>query len=124
MMDVDAPGDDWWVHWLIWNIPGDWKGIREGAPRVKELPYGVLQGMNSWPSGNIGYRGPDPPVNSGKHHYHICLYALSDYLQAPGGVTEEWLELAMRDHVLTRRKIIVTYERKRSVRDDVPVVIM
>ena len=83
--DPDAPRTDPWVHWVIYKIPADAKGLPEGIerkPRPK-TPAGAMQGQNSWPQGdNIGYRGPMPPPGHGVHHYYFKLFALDSELSA------------------------------------------
>src|SRR5512139_1547229 len=71
--DPDAPSDEPWVHWVLYKIPGDVRGLTEGIPRRAQLatPSGALQGRNSWPEAEaIGYRGPMPPRRHGVHHYY------------------------------------------------------
>ena len=78
--DPDAPNGDW-VHWVIYKIPADAKGLPEGVPPKPKLkePAGALQGNNSWPT--TGYRGPMPPPGK-PHRYYFKLYALDAPLQA------------------------------------------
>jgi len=109
--DPDAPREEPWVHWLIYNIP----------PGVKELPEGVkpqehpaeptqtAQGENSW--GNIGYGGPMPPPGHGTHHYHFRLYAASVEPGLDPGLTKQQLLDALGDRALAEGELIGTYER-------------
>lgn len=62
MEDTDA-GQEPFVHWLLYGIPGNCLELREGLPRagILESPHGASHGLNSFPENNIGYRGPDPP---------------------------------------------------------------
>ena len=87
--DPDAPSPqrpaaEPWVHWVIFNIPADRSAL---SPRIgkelqpEEVP-GAKQGVNSWPSDNVGYRGPAPPPGSGKHRYFFRLYAVGYYFAA------------------------------------------
>ena len=86
--DPDAPTPEPWVHWVLYKIPADAKGVAEAIPRRARLkePPGAFQGKNSWPAGDtIGYRGPMPPPGHGVHHYYFKLYALDRQLdQVPG----------------------------------------
>ncbi len=69
--DPDAPRKTW-VHWVIFNIPGDQTGLPEGIPNEKVLANGIQQARNDfW---DFGYGGPDPP--SGVHRYIFTLIAL------------------------------------------------
>jgi Raf kinase inhibitor-like YbhB/YbcL family protein len=112
--DPDAPTPRPWVHWVIYNIPADAGGLPEGLPRDERLsaPEGALQGKNSWPSDNVGYRGPMPPPGSGRHRYDFKLYALDAMLNLePAAATKESLEQAMRGRVLGQGQLVGTYER-------------
>jgi len=114
--DPDAPTKDPWVHWVIFAIPADAKGLPEGVPRDAELtsPAGAKQGLNSWPKDNIGYRGPMPPPGDGVHHYHFKVYALDAPVDlAPGKATKEALLKAMEGHILAQAEVVGTYERKK-----------
>lgn len=110
--DPDAPSAQPWVHWVIYKIPADTKSLAEGIPRQANppLPAGAVQGVNSWPSDNVGYRGPSPP--KGKvHRYRFHLYALDSALAATSGLNKEQLLTAMKGHVVAEGKLIGTYER-------------
>src|SRR5437762_3252154 len=72
--DPDAPDPRapklTWVHWVVHNIPGEARGLPEGA-RGRGLPAGAVQGRNDWK--RAGYGGPCPRV--GRHRYVHKLYA-------------------------------------------------
>ena len=57
-----------WVHWVLYNLPADSKGLSE-AVAVKALPAGAGEGMNDWK--RTGYGGPCPPI--GRHRYFFRL---------------------------------------------------
>src|SRR5690606_38669977 len=42
------------VHWLVWNVPGDARGLPEGVPRGSQLANGAYQISATGPV----YRGP------------------------------------------------------------------
>lgn len=88
--DPDARG---FVHWAVWNIPGDANSISEGA-----LPSGAVEGMNNFR--RIGWAGPCPP--SGNHRYVFTLYALDSTIDLPEGATLNDLQDAMNGHVLAQ----------------------
>jgi Raf kinase inhibitor-like YbhB/YbcL family protein len=109
--DPDAPNGDW-VHWVIYKIPAEAKGLPEGVSRKSRLtdPAGAVQGKNSWTDGNdIGYRGPLPP--SGVHHYHFRLYALDAPLEAEPGLDKKGLLGKMKTHILAEGELMGTYQR-------------
>jgi hypothetical protein len=116
--DPDAPSPKHpakqpWVHWVIFNIAPDISGLPAGVSRKAEPDEirGVRQGANSWPSDNLGYRGPAPPPGSGPHRYFFKLYALDAQLDLPPGATKEQLVQAMSGHVLAEGQLIGIYER-------------
>jgi Raf kinase inhibitor-like YbhB/YbcL family protein len=116
--DPDAPSpkrpaDEPWVHWVIFNIPPDVSSLPEGiAPEkeCREVP-GAKQGINSWPSDNVGYRGPAPPPGSGTHRYFFKVYALDSTLDLDAGATKKQLVAAMSGHILAEGSFHGTYER-------------
>ncbi len=111
--DPDAPTPEPWVHWVIAKIPASAVGLPEGVPRTGTLdtPTGAVQGVSSWPSDNLGYRGPAPPPGHGTHHYYFKLYALGSALPVSTGLTKAQLLTAMEGHVLAQAELIGTYER-------------
>lgn len=111
--DPDAPRPEPWVHWVIWNIPPDARGLSEGIPKqvTVNLPKGAVQGTNSWPSDNVGYRGPAPPPRHGVHHYHFKLYALDVTLDLPPKTSKKELLKAMDEHILGQAELVGTFER-------------
>jgi Raf kinase inhibitor-like YbhB/YbcL family protein len=112
--DPDAPTDEPWVHWVIYKIPSNLTGLKEGVPRKGRLtdPPGALQGKNSWPSGqNIGYRGPMPPPGHGKHRYYFKIYALGAKMSAEPGMDKKSILREIEDHTLASGQLMGTYQR-------------
>lgn len=109
--DPDAPRAEPWVHWVIYRVPADTDGLKEGVPQQERLadPRGAIQGKNSW--GTIGYRGPAPPKGHGTHHYHFKLYALDAALELNPGLDKSALLQAMSGHVLGHGEFVGTYQR-------------
>ena len=109
--DPDAPSPQPWVHWVIYKIPRDARGLAEGVPARARLdsPRGALQGKNSWKE--IGWGGPFPPPGHGTHHYHFKLYALDAPLALDAGATKAELVRAMQGHVIARGELGGTYRR-------------
>jgi Raf kinase inhibitor-like YbhB/YbcL family protein len=111
--DPDAPQAEPWVHWVIYKIPADAKGLGEGVPRDRKLkePFDALQGKNSWPAAEaIGYRGPMPPPGK-VHRYYFKLYALDVLLQAEPGLEKKALLAQMKGHVVGEGELMGTYKR-------------
>lgn len=119
--DPDAPSranprpEGPWVHWVIFNLPTNISPLPEGVPREPEPAAieGAKQGVNSFPSDNVGYRGPAPPKGSGPHRYFFTVYALDTTLDLPAGTTDKAALLkAMEGHILDQGQLMGTYERK------------
>jgi len=110
--DPDAPDPAapkmTWVHWVLYNIPPDTKGLPRGVSRPT-LPSGTLQGTNNW--GRAGYGGPCPPI--GRHRYFFRLYALDILLPNLRHPTKAALGELMLSHILAEADLYGTYEKGR-----------
>ena len=106
------------VHWLMYDIPLNHRGITEseyarllehdGHESLWEEQYGKL-GINSWKK--KAYGGPCPP--KGTHEYIFTVYALDvATLGLKGDVTKELFLKAIEGHILTTGVLIGTYERR------------
>lgn len=105
--DPDAPAGNW-VHWVVYNIPGEKRVLEEGMPSERELEDGTIQGENSW--GNIGYGGPAPP--SGTHRYIFTLYALEGLIHLAPGATAEELRESIEGQTVMRTEFMGEYTRE------------
>ena len=110
--DPDAPDPAapkmTWVHWVLYDIPADARGLREGVS-PDALPRGTREGKNDWK--RTGYGGPCPPI--GRHRYFHKLYALDRVLPDLGTPTKAELEAAMRGHVLEQAELMGTYQKRK-----------
>jgi Raf kinase inhibitor-like YbhB/YbcL family protein len=104
--DPDAPAGTW-VHWVLYNIPGEARALPEAVPAEVRLADGSLHGKNSWR--RVDYGGPCPP--GGTHRYIFKLYAINTMLDLPAGATKEQLERAMEGHILGQAELMGTYTR-------------
>ena len=112
--DPDAPTPEPWVHWVIYKIPAEAKGLPEAVPPEPRpaAPAGALQGKNSWPSGRtIGYRGPMPPPGHGTHHYHFTVYALSAKLDLAPDAEKRELLGRMEGKILGKGRLTGLFQR-------------
>ena len=110
--DPDAPMDQPFVHWLLWNIPGEAIAIPEGLSRTEhppELP-GAIQGRNS--GGTVGWHGTRPPEGHGVHHYHFQLFALAEPLDLPPQTTLQELVDVLKGQAIASGEVVGLYERK------------
>ncbi len=105
--DPDAPRRTW-VHWVLYDLPADARGLDEAVPAEATLPNGARQGKNDFRK--VGYGGPAPPPGK-PHRYFFKLYALD----APSGLspsaTKAQLLAAVEGHVLGEGQLVGRYGR-------------
>mgnify|MGYP006272231409 CR=1 FL=1 len=104
--DPDAPVGTW-VHWVIYDIPGEKRELQENYPKQEVDSDGSRQGLNDFR--RIGYGGPCPP--GGKHRYFFTLYALSTTLDLDSGLSKAEILEKMEGHVLDQAELMGTYNR-------------
>lgn len=114
-----------WVHWIIYNIPGNAAGLPEGVPFEASEPMpdeiaGATQGNNGW--GLPMYRGPAPPGTS-LHHYHFAVFALDAELDLPPGLTRDELLEAIEGHVIGLGSMVPLYRRQPADSGPFPFLI-
>lgn len=93
------------VHWVLYDLPADTKGLAEGAAE-SGLPSGAVTGKNDW--GKTAFGGSCPPI--GRHRYFHTLFALDTTIDLKDATKAE-LEDAMRGHILGKAVLIGTYEK-------------
>jgi Raf kinase inhibitor-like YbhB/YbcL family protein len=83
-----------WIHWVQFNIPSNVNMLDEakGGPDIG------IKGTNSF--GGMGYAGPCPPFDGKVHRYIFTLYALDSGLAIHSGTTRDYLQKAMKGHVI------------------------
>lgn len=106
-LTMDDPDANRFVHWLMYNILPESRGLGADTFPDEELDDGSLQGVNS--RGEIGYTGSCPP--SGEHEYVFRLYALDAKIDLAAGATLAAVETAIADHVLALSELVGTYSR-------------
>jgi Raf kinase inhibitor-like YbhB/YbcL family protein len=108
--DPDAPQDKPFIHWMIWNIPGDARGLPEGLPNTPTLvtPQGAVQGRNGMHG--PGWFGPRPPAGDGPHHYYFQVFALSEPIDMGPATTLPELQNALKARTLASGEMIALYE--------------
>jgi Raf kinase inhibitor-like YbhB/YbcL family protein len=105
--DPDAPADVW-VHWVIYDLPPETRGLPENVPRDRELSNGARQGKNDF--GKIGYGGPCPPSGPA-HRYFFKLYALRDKTGLKPGAGKADLERAMTGKIVEQASLTGKFGR-------------
>lgn len=98
--DPDAPGGSF-THWLVTSIPPSETQLPQGGV----LPTGAVAAKNG--KGDAGYAGPCPPT--GRHHYHIHVYALETTIPAPG--SKDDFQSTIDGHVLAEGELVGTYQK-------------
>ena len=109
--DPDAPGDEPFVHWLLWNVPPDTEAIPEGIepePTVEALD-GAVQGTNDF--GDLGYGGPCPPADDDPHAYEFTVLLLDTTLDLDPGADVAGFRDAVDAHVTDDATLTGTYQR-------------
>jgi Raf kinase inhibitor-like YbhB/YbcL family protein len=109
--DPDAPRETPFVHWLIWNIPGEVDWLPEGLPNSAHLvtPQNAVQARND--NSSFGCFGPRPPTGHGPHHYHFQIFALDAPLSLkPEGADLRVLVDAMKGRVLADAELVGVFE--------------
>jgi Raf kinase inhibitor-like YbhB/YbcL family protein len=104
--DPDAPMGTW-VHWVLFNLPGNILELPENVQKLEVLKNRARQGKNDF--GKIGYGGPCPP--SGTHRYYFKIYALDKELDLKPGITKKELLKAMEGHTLAEGQLMGKYKR-------------
>lgn len=111
MDDPDAPVG-LWVHWVLYDIPGDLTGLPADVPKTERVPgagtHGASWGVDSF--SRAGYGGPCPPPGK-PHRYVFKLFALGKVLGLPPRATTSELARAMEGHVLGRAELTGLFER-------------
>ena len=98
-----------WVHWVLYDLPAEAKGLPENIAKTPTLADGAKQGINDFR--RVGYGGPMPPPGK-PHRYFFKLYALDKMLDLKPGATKKDVEAAMKGHILAEGQLMGTYQRK------------
>jgi len=97
------------LHWAIFDIPGDAKGLPEGV-KAGEQPDGSKHINNL--GGNTSYMGPCAPPGHGDHHYTFEIYALNAKLGLPASTSRADLLNAMNGKVVAKGVYIGIFGQK------------
>ena len=97
------------LHWAIFDIPGDAKGLPEGI-KAGEQPDGSKHINNL--GGNASYMGPCAPPGHGDHHYTFEIYALNSKLGLPASTSRADLLNAMNGKVVAKGVYIGIFGQK------------
>jgi Raf kinase inhibitor-like YbhB/YbcL family protein len=97
------------LHWAIFDIPGDSKGLPEGVKNGDQAD-GSKQINNL--GGNPSYMGPCAPPGHGDHHYTFEVYALNAKLGLPASTSRADLMSAMNGKVIAKGVYIGMFGQK------------
>jgi len=97
------------LHWAIFDIPGDAKGLPEGVKSGDQADgskqIGNITGMPT-------YLGPCPPPGHGDHHYTFEIYGLNAKLGLPASTSRQDLLNAMNGKVVAKGVYIGMFGQK------------
>ncbi len=105
--DPDAPSGTF-VHWLVYDLPPNYRSLGEAISGSDQIPGGGRQGTNDF--SRTGYSGPCPPPGK-PHRYFIRLYALDAKLNLRPAVTRNDLDSAMQGHILDKAELMGRFRR-------------
>lgn len=107
--DPDAPTGVGFVHWVLFDIPGEVTSLEAGAGGHKHAGVKAQHGTNDF--GVQAYSGPCPPPGDPPHHYHVTVYALDvEKLEGLDGSTSyAKLKFMSREHVLATGELVGLY---------------
>jgi len=105
--DPDAPVGTW-VHWVLYDLPGNTLQLPQAVPAAETLASGAKQGLNDFRK--IGYGGPCPPPGK-PHRYFFKLYALDAPTSLTPRAGKADVLRAIEGHVLGAAELIGTYQR-------------
>jgi len=101
-------GTDDVLHWMVINIPGTARSLRQGMPLDAKLPDGTMQlkGIRS-----VGYMGPGNGAINPYHHYTLELYALDSTLALGPDASRADVMTAMQGHTTGKAVLVGRFKR-------------
>jgi Raf kinase inhibitor-like YbhB/YbcL family protein len=108
--DPDAPQEEPFIHWMIWNIPGELMSLPEGIGNQARpiTPNGAVQGRNGHQG--YGWFGPWPPAGHGVHRYYFQVFALNDHIEMGADTELKELLNALKGRTIAKGEAVATYE--------------
>lgn len=109
MDDPDAP-DGTWLHWVLFNIPSDLRGLPAALERSPQLANGARHGC-CWgvrQFHRLGYQGPQPPPGA-PHRYRFALFAADRLLNLEPNCSVFELKQALQEHTLACTQLTGLY---------------
>lgn len=84
------------VHWIIYNIPPNYRELEENVMKAKWLPNDAIQGTNDFDG--TGYYGPCSILR--KHKYVFSIFAIDKILSREIGIKRRHLLDSMANHII------------------------
>ena len=108
--DPDAPFEEPFVHWMIWNIPGELTALPESIGNEPRpiTPQNAVQGLNG--RQGHGWFGPRPPVGHGVHRYYFQVFALNAAIDMGPDTPLVELLNALKARTIAQGEMMATYE--------------
>jgi len=105
--DPDAPlvtgdGTYGFVHWVLYNIPGN-------VTRLDEDTKLYTSGRNDF--GQTRYKGPMPPNGHGLHSYYFWVLALKEPVEFEAGLTMWQLLKKIEPQLIGMNRLVGRYMR-------------
>ena len=101
-----------YLHWLVFNIPGNVRELQEGMPPTPKLPDGTIQAKTRGTT--VGYLGPGAPASGPVHHYTFELYALDTMLDLGQDATRDDALKAINGHILGKALLIGRFRQSAN----------
>ncbi len=96
-----------WLHWVL-TVPGDVTSLPDNASASPTA--GMKQYPNTW--GHTRYDGPAAPAGTGRHDYHIVVFALRGDVGIPEKPSWTSIRKAVRDMTLATGEVVGYFETK------------
>lgn len=105
--DPDAPlvsgrGTYGFVHWVLYNIPGN-------VSRLDEATELYTSGVTDF--GQNRYNGPMPPNGHGLHNYYFWVLALDEAVALEPGLNMWHLLKKIEPHLIGMNRLVGRYKR-------------
>lgn len=102
--DPDAPIEGSFVHWVLYGLDPNRRGLAEG-----ELAGEAEAGTNEF--GAPGYLGPAPPPGDPPHRYLFRLIAVDTHFGSTSSPATRRPRRPSTEHVLAEARLHGTYQR-------------
>jgi len=93
-----------WIHWVVFNIL-----VKNKELIIKENSLPGTYGESTYKKAEYG--GPNPPKETGIHHYYFKIYAIDEILDLKEGTKLSEIENTIRNHILDKTELIGIYFR-------------